>query len=65
MGRNTWFVGDAISIADFQMRFAVGATLARNANTVQYVNPAAYRKRMEAGWAEQRRIAKGCPVVMS
>ena len=64
LGRNTWFAGDAISIADFQMSFAVEAALARSDNTAQYVNLAAYKNRMVTRPAYQRGIAKGGPVVM-
>ena len=65
LGRNAWFAGDAMSIADFQMSFAVEAALARSANTAQYAKLAAYRDRMVARPAYQRAIAKGGPVVMS
>lgn len=47
------------------MRFAVGATLARDTITAQYVNLAARRERMVTRSAEQRGIAKGGQVVMS
>ena len=65
LGRHDWFAGDAISIADFQMSFAVEAALARSANTAQYAKLAAYRDRMVARPAYQRGIAKGGPVVMA
>ena len=65
LGRHDWFAGDAISIADFQMSFAVEAALARSANTAQYTKLAAYRDRMVARPAYQRGIAKGGPVVMA
>ena len=65
LGRNAWFAGDAMSIADFQMSFAVEAALARSANTAQYAKLAAYRDRIVARPAYQRAIAKGGPVVMS
>jgi len=65
LGRNNWFAGDAISIADFQMSFAVEAAMARSANTAQYTKLAAYRERMVARPAYQRAIAKGGPVVMA
>ncbi len=65
LGRNTWFAGDAISIADFQMSFAVEAAMARSSNARQYAKLTAYRDRMVARPAYQRGIAKGGPVVMS
>ena len=65
LGRNAWFAGGSISIADFQMSFAVEAALARSTDTVQYTKLAAYRDRMVARPAYQRAIAKGGPVVMA
>lgn len=65
LGRNAWFAGDSISIADFQMSFAVEAALSRSTDTAQYVKLAAYRDRMVARPAYQRAIAKGGPVVMA
>ena len=49
LGKNTWFAGEQMSLADFQMSFAVAALLAR----------------IEARPAYQRALAKGGPVVMS
>ena len=65
LGRNAWFAGNSISIADFQMSFAVEAALSRSTDTAQYVKLAAYRDRMVARPAYQRAIAKGGPVVMA
>ncbi len=65
LSHNPWFAGDTISIADFQMSFAVEAALSRSANAAQYAKLAAYRERMVARPAYQRAIAKGGPVVMS
>jgi glutathione S-transferase len=65
LARHPWFAGDALSIADFQMSFAVEAALSRNANAAQYPKITAYRDRMVARPAYQRAIAKGGPVVMS
>ena len=65
LGRNAWFAGDSISIADFQMSFAVEAALSRSTDTAQYVKLAAYRDRMVARPAYQHAIAKGGPVVMA
>jgi len=60
-----WFAGEPITIADFQMSFAVEAALSRAANAGQYPALAAYRSRMLQRPAYQRAIAKGGPVVMS
>ena len=65
LGHNSWFAGDNISIADFQMSFAVEAALSRSDSATQYANLAAYRDRMVARPAYKRAIAKGGPVVMA
>ncbi len=65
LGQHTWFSGEHISIADFQMSFAVEAALARGAKAGDFPKLAAYRDRMAARPAYQRAMAKGGPVVMS
>jgi len=65
LGQNTWFAGEHISIADFQMSFAVEAALARSAQAADFPKLAAYKTRMVARPAYQRALAKGGPVVMS
>jgi len=65
LGTHAWFAGEQISIADFQMSFAVEAALARGADAKQYPRLAAFRARMVARPAYQRALAKGGPVVMS
>ncbi len=65
LGSHTWFAGDQISIADFQMSFAVEAALARGAVASRYPRLVAYRERMQARPAYQRAVAKGGPVVMA
>jgi glutathione S-transferase len=65
LARHKWFAGKQISIADFQMSFAVVAALARGADAARYPKLAAYKTRMEARPAYQRAVAKGGPVVMS
>ncbi len=64
LGTHTWFAGEQISIADFQMSFAVEAALSRGADAKQFPRLAAYRDRMVARPAYQRAVAKGGPVVM-
>jgi len=64
LAANLWFAGEHISIADFQMSFAVEAALARSANAASYPRLAAYKARMQARPAYQRALAKGGPVVM-
>ncbi len=63
--KNTWFSGEHLSIADFQMSFAVEAALTRYAGAGNFPKLAAYQARMVARPAYQRGIAKGGPVVMS
>ena len=65
LSTHTWFAGDRISIADFQMSFAVEAALARGADVKQFPRLSAYRDRVVARPAYQRAMTKGGPVVMS
>lgn len=63
--RHVWFAGQQLSIADFQMSFAVEAALARGAEAARFPRLAAYKARMTARPAYQRAVAKGGPVMMS
>lgn len=65
LGTHAWFAGEQISVADFQMSFAVEAALARGADASQFPKLAAYQARMVARPAYQRALTKGGPVVMS
>ncbi|MBP9683151.1 MAG: glutathione S-transferase [Rhodoferax sp.] len=64
LSKHVWFAGKHISVADFQMSFAVVAALARGADATRYPKLAAYKARMEARPAYLRAVAKGGPVVM-
>ncbi|MBC7620778.1 MAG: glutathione S-transferase [Candidatus Saccharibacteria bacterium] len=64
LSHNTWFAGDHITLADFQMSFAVEAALSRAAQGAHFLHLAAYQARMVARPAYQRAVAKGGPVVM-
>lgn len=64
LSRNAWFAGDDISLADFQMSFAVEAALSRAATAADFPNLVAYQARMVARPAYQRAVAQGGPVVM-
>ncbi|MET0962975.1 MAG: glutathione S-transferase [Noviherbaspirillum sp.] len=64
LASHAWFSGDQISLADFQMSFAVEAVLSRAENAAAYAHLKAYRDRMTARPAYQRTIEKGGPVVM-
>ena len=66
LGRHAWFAGERISIADFQMSFAVEAALARGAEAARrYPNLSAYREKMAARPAYRRALEKGGPVIMA
>ena len=62
---HAWFAGDQLSIADFQMSFAVEAALARSQRAKEFPRLAAYKAKMEARPAYQRALAKGGPVIMT
>lgn len=64
LSHNTWFAGDHITLADFQMSFAVEAALSRAALGANFLHLAAYQARMVARPAYQRAVAKGGPVLM-
>jgi glutathione S-transferase len=64
LAKHAWFAGDQLTLADFQMSFAVEAALARSADSGRYNHLSAYRSRMLARPAYQRGIAKGGPVLM-
>ena len=65
LARHTWFAGEQLTLADFQMSFAVAALLARSDAARQCPKIAAWLARVEARPAYQRALAKGGPVVMS
>ncbi|MFT4243419.1 MAG: glutathione S-transferase [Acidovorax sp.] len=64
LARNAWFAGDHLTMADFQMSFAVEAALSRTNKAGACPHLVAYRQRMQARPAYQRGIAKGGPVVL-
>lgn len=65
LSQNTWFAGEHLTMADFQMSFAVEATLSRSSKAKTCPHLVAYQQRMQARPAYQRGIKKGGPVVMS
>lgn len=65
LGRHTWFAGERLTLADFQMSFAVLALTSRAQAAAANPNLAAYIRRMEARPAYQRALAKGGPVIMA
>ena len=64
LSKHNWFAGDRITLADFQMSFAVSALMSRADDAARCPKLAAYMKRMEARPAYQCALAKGGPVVM-
>jgi glutathione S-transferase len=65
LAKNAWFAGPELSMADFQMSFAIEALLSRSGAGSQYPHIAAYHKRMRARPAYQRAEAKGGPTLMA
>ena len=65
LARHAWFAGEQISLADFQMSFAVVAALARGADAARFPKLSAFKTRIEARPAYGRALARGGPVLMS
>jgi glutathione S-transferase len=65
LGAHPWFAGDQLSLADFQMSYAVAALLERAEDARGCPRTAAFLARVEARPAYQRAIAKGGPVLMT
>ncbi|PRC95020.1 glutathione S-transferase family protein [Solimicrobium silvestre] len=65
LASHPWFAGDEITLADFQMSFAVEAGLARGNHARQFTHLSAYREKMVQRPAYQRAIKIGGPVIMS
>lgn len=65
LGRNRWFAGSELSMADFQMSFAVEALLSRAAGEGNHPHLDAYRERLHARPAYQRALEKGGPTLMA
>lgn len=65
LAAHTWFAGEHLSLADFQMSFVIEVAMARGADMQRFPRMAAYKARMEARPAYQRALAKGGPVVMA
>ncbi len=64
LANHHWFAGQHLTMADFQMSFAVEAALARGGADAAWPHLHAYRERLHARPAYQRAIDKGGPVVM-
>jgi glutathione S-transferase len=65
LSRHRWFAGDHITMADFQMSFAVEALLSRASDAAACPRLHEYHARMRARPAYQRAEAKGGPTIMA
>jgi glutathione S-transferase len=65
LSRNRWFAGDQITMADFQMSFAVEALLSRATGNEPTPHLRKYLERIRARPAYQRAEQKGGPVIMA
>jgi glutathione S-transferase len=65
LSRNRWFAGDDLTMADFQMSFAIEALLSRATGGGAHPHLDAYRNRIRARPAYQRAEAKGGPTIMA
>ncbi|SDE42560.1 glutathione S-transferase [Paracidovorax valerianellae] len=65
LAKHRWFAGPDLTMADFQMSFAVEAALSRAQDAKRYTHLQAYQTRMRERPAYQRALAKGGPVVMA
>jgi glutathione S-transferase len=65
LSRNKWFAGADITMADFQMSFAVEALLSRAAGAGGHAHLSEYRDRIRARPAYRRAEAKGGPAIMA
>ena len=63
LAQHRWFAGEHLSLADFQMSFAVEAALARGTAASAWPHLQAYLQRIQARPAYQRALAKGGPVL--
>jgi len=65
LGRNAHFAGDPLTMADFQMIFAVEALLERDKDEAAMPHLAAYRARIVARPGYRRALDKGGPVILA
>ena len=65
LSQHAWFSGDHLTLADFQMSFAVEAALSRAASGSAYPALRAWLDKVQQRPAYQRAISKGGPVIMA
>ncbi|WP_194714313.1 glutathione S-transferase family protein [Noviherbaspirillum soli] len=64
LAHHAWFAGDQLTLADFQMSFAVEAALSRASGMGSHPHLQAWRDKVTARPAWQRALDKGGPVIM-
>ena len=64
LAHHAWFAGDQLTLADFQMSFAVEAALSRASGKGNHPHLQAWRDKVAARPAWQRALDKGGPVIM-
>jgi glutathione S-transferase len=64
LAHHAWFAGDQLTLADFQMSFAVEAALSRASGKGTHPHLQAWRDKVAARPAWQRALDKGGPVIM-
>jgi glutathione S-transferase len=64
LAHHAWFAGDQLTLADFQMSFAVEAARSRASGKGNYPHLQAWRDKVAARPAWQRALDKGGPVIM-
>lgn len=65
LAQHTWFAGEHLTMADFQMSFAVEAALARGSQSSEYPYLHAYLQRLHDRPAYLRALERGGPVLMT
>lgn len=65
LSQRPWFAGEHLTLADFQMSFAVEAALSRTAAGSDYPALRAWLDKVQQRPAYQRAIQKGGPVIMA
>lgn len=65
LAQRPWFAGEYLTLADFQMSFAVEAALSRTEAAARLPNLQGWMRKVQQRPAYQRAIQKGGPVIMS
>lgn len=65
LSHHRWFAGNDLTMADFQMSFAVEALLSRASGVAEHPHLSEYKARLRARPAYQRAEAKGGPTIIA